>query len=44
VSVAAILTRQHYILDIVAGVALALVVWGLVRVVFRWLWPERARA
>jgi len=43
VSVAAILTRQHYILDIVAGVALALVVWALVRVVFRWLWPERAR-
>jgi membrane-associated phospholipid phosphatase len=42
VSVAAILTRQHYILDIVAGAALALVVWALVRVVFRALWPERA--
>ncbi len=42
VSVAAILTRQHYILDIVAGVALALVVWALVRAVFRWLWPVRA--
>jgi hypothetical protein len=42
VSVAAILTRQHYILDIAAGVALALVVWALVRAVFRWLWPERA--
>lgn len=42
VSVAAILTRQHYILDIVAGVALALVVWALVRLVFRWLWPDRA--
>lgn len=41
VSVAAILTRQHYILDIAAGVALALVAWALVRVVFRALWPER---
>ena len=42
VSVAAILTRQHYILDIAAGVALAIVVWALVRAVFRALWPERA--
>ena len=41
VSVAAILTRQHYILDIAAGVALALVGWALVRAAFRWLWPER---
>jgi hypothetical protein len=42
VSVAAIFTRQHYILDIAAGVALAIVVWALVRAVFRALWPERA--
>jgi membrane-associated phospholipid phosphatase len=44
VSIAAVLTRQHYILDIVAGVALALVAWALVRAVFRALWPERVRA
>lgn len=41
VSVAAVLTRQHYILDIVAGLLLALVVWALVRRVSGALWPER---
>ncbi len=41
VSIAAVLTRQHYILDIVAGLVLALVVWALVRRVFGTLWPER---
>jgi membrane-associated phospholipid phosphatase len=44
VSVAAVLTRQHYILDIVAGVALALVVWALVRRVFAVLFPVREPA
>jgi membrane-associated phospholipid phosphatase len=39
VSIAAVLTRQHYILDIVAGVALALVAWALVRRAFAALVP-----
>ena len=44
VSIAAVLTRQHYILDIVAGVALALVGWALVRLVFGALVPSRESA
>jgi membrane-associated phospholipid phosphatase len=44
VSVAAVLTRQHYILDIVAGVALALVGWALVRLMFAALVPVREPA
>ncbi len=41
VSVAAVLTRQHYILDIVAGLVLAVAVWAAVRRIFGALWPER---
>ena len=41
VSVAAVLTKQHYVLDIPAGIALAVVVWILVRWVVAALWVER---
>jgi hypothetical protein len=41
VSVAAVLTRQHFVLDIPAGIALAVVAWLAVRWGFGTLWPER---
>lgn len=44
VSVSAVLTRQHYILDILAGLALSLGAWFLVHWVFAALWPERPTA
>ena len=43
VSVAAVLTRQHYILDIVAGIALAVASWVLVRRVIAAVWVGRRR-
>jgi membrane-associated phospholipid phosphatase len=43
VCVAAVLTRQHYILDIAAGLALALVVWAVVRRVYAAIWPDGQR-
>jgi hypothetical protein len=42
VSVAAVLTRQHYVLDIPAGIALAVGGWLAVRWGFGVVWPERA--
>jgi hypothetical protein len=40
VSVAAVLTRQHFVLDIPAGIALAIAGWLAVRWAFRVYWPE----
>lgn len=40
VSVAAVLTRQHFVLDILAGIALAVTGWLAVRWGFRVVWPE----
>jgi len=43
VSVAAVLTRQHYVLDIPAGIALAIAGWLAVRWAFAAVWPEGGR-
>jgi len=43
VSVAAVLTRQHFVLDIPAGIALAVVGWLAVRWGFARVWPEGGR-
>ena len=40
VSVVAVLTRQHFVLDIPAGIALAVVGWLAVRWGFARVWPE----
>jgi hypothetical protein len=43
VSVAAVLTRQHFVLDIPAGIALAIAGWLVVRWGFARVWPEGGR-
>jgi len=43
VSVAAVLTRQHYVLDIPAGILLAIAGWLAVRWGFGKVWPEGGR-
>ena len=39
VCIAAVLTRQHYVIDIPAGIALAVVGWAVVRRVVAAVWP-----
>jgi len=39
VCVAAVLTRQHYMLDVPAGIALAVAGWAVVRRVVGVVWP-----
>jgi hypothetical protein len=39
VCIAAVLTRQHYVLDIPAGIALAILGWAVVRRVVGVVWP-----